>query len=44
MSLLESGPQETWKSGAANLCVVNGVNSTRVINWSVASHIAMGTG
>ena len=32
MSLLESGPQETGKSGAANLHIANGVKGTRVIN------------
>ena len=37
MSLLESGPQETGKSGVANPHVTNGVRSARVINWSVAN-------
>ena len=37
MSLLESGPWETWKSEIANLHVANGVKGARVINWSVAN-------
>ena len=37
MSLPERGPQETGKSGAANLHIANGVKGARVINWRVAS-------
>ena len=37
MSLMESGPLETGKSGAVNLHIANGVKGTRVINWRPAN-------